>query len=168
MSRTRGGKEDREVKDYFDWQRKYFPEGKATDLFVATGYFFPFAVVHVLKQCGMTSRARTSCVRQQIYRMFLSRFCYQGSLSIPVRPITSQLSNCVKSDSLAPVGNLWNSGGEGRQPGSSPCEHSAISSQARVIAAVDVSRDCIGLRGPYTQLSHRQLSLGISSVLLFN
>lgn len=43
---------DREVKEWFAWMKRYYPEGNTADLLNVTGYFQAAALVEVLKKCG--------------------------------------------------------------------------------------------------------------------
>ena len=43
---------DRGMKEWIAWMRKYYPEGDTTDWYNVFGYALAQAIVHVLKQCG--------------------------------------------------------------------------------------------------------------------
>jgi branched-chain amino acid transport system substrate-binding protein len=45
-------KDDPDMKEYFDWVRKYNPNSDGTDTFVAAGYQNAAALVLLLRQCG--------------------------------------------------------------------------------------------------------------------
>ena len=45
-------KDDRDMKEYFEWVQKYNPNSNANDSFVAAGYQYAAALVLLLKQCG--------------------------------------------------------------------------------------------------------------------
>ena len=43
---------DREVKEWFAWMKRYYPEGNTADLLNVTGYLYAAALVELLKRCG--------------------------------------------------------------------------------------------------------------------
>jgi branched-chain amino acid transport system substrate-binding protein len=45
-------KDDRDMKEYFEWVQKYNPNTNANDSFVAGGYQYAAALILLLKQCG--------------------------------------------------------------------------------------------------------------------
>jgi ABC-type branched-subunit amino acid transport system substrate-binding protein len=45
-------KDDPNTKEYLAWLQKYYPGGKASDIFIGAGYAFAQPLVYVLKQCG--------------------------------------------------------------------------------------------------------------------
>jgi branched-chain amino acid transport system substrate-binding protein len=56
-------KDDQNTRDYLDWLQKYYPGGKATDIYIAAGYSFPQPLIYVLKQCG-DDLSRENIMRQ--------------------------------------------------------------------------------------------------------
>jgi len=44
--------DDVNTKNYLEWLRKYYPGGRAADIFIAAGYYYPQLLVYVLEQCG--------------------------------------------------------------------------------------------------------------------
>jgi branched-chain amino acid transport system substrate-binding protein len=45
-------KDDPYTRDFLTWMQRYYPGGKATDVFVAAGYNFAQPLIYLLKQCG--------------------------------------------------------------------------------------------------------------------
>jgi branched-chain amino acid transport system substrate-binding protein len=45
-------KDDPDMKEYFDWVRKYNPNSNVSDTYVAAGYQYAAALVLLLRQCG--------------------------------------------------------------------------------------------------------------------
>jgi len=45
-------KDDPDMKEYFEWVRKYFPSSDGKDTDVAAGYLYAAALVPLLKECG--------------------------------------------------------------------------------------------------------------------
>jgi hypothetical protein len=56
-------RDDQNTRDYLDWLQKYYPGGKATDIYIAAGYSFPQPLIYVLKQCG-DDLSRENIMRQ--------------------------------------------------------------------------------------------------------
>ena len=55
--------DDPNTKEYLAWLQKYYPGGKASDIFIGAGYAFAQPLVYVLKQCG-DDLSRESIMRQ--------------------------------------------------------------------------------------------------------
>jgi branched-chain amino acid transport system substrate-binding protein len=56
-------KNDLYTSELLQWMQKYYPGGKATDIFIAAGYNFAQPIVYVLKQCG-NDLSRENIMRQ--------------------------------------------------------------------------------------------------------
>jgi branched-chain amino acid transport system substrate-binding protein len=56
-------KDDANTRDYLNWMKKYYPGGKATDIYIGAGYAFSQPLVYVLKQCG-DDLSRENIMRQ--------------------------------------------------------------------------------------------------------
>ena len=70
-------KDDPEFLAWVAWMKKYYPAGSLEDPQNVVGYIQAQAMVQVLKQCGDTSRARTSCAGRQPQEL-PSRHAAQG------------------------------------------------------------------------------------------
>jgi len=55
--------DDQNTKEFLAWLQKYYPGGKASDIFIGAGWAFPQALVYVLKQCG-DDLSRENIMRQ--------------------------------------------------------------------------------------------------------
>jgi branched-chain amino acid transport system substrate-binding protein len=56
-------KDDPSTKLYLDWLQKYYPGGRAADIFIGSGWAFAQPLVYVLKQCG-DDLSRENIMRQ--------------------------------------------------------------------------------------------------------
>jgi branched-chain amino acid transport system substrate-binding protein len=56
-------KDDPNTRDLLDWLQKYYPGGKASDIFITGGYFFAQPLVYILKKCG-DDLSRENIMRQ--------------------------------------------------------------------------------------------------------
>jgi branched-chain amino acid transport system substrate-binding protein len=56
-------KDDPNTKAYLEWLQKYYPGGKASDIFIGAGWAFGQPLVHVLKKCG-DDLSRENIMRQ--------------------------------------------------------------------------------------------------------
>ena len=56
-------KEDPSTKLYLDWLQKYYPGGRAADIFIGSGWAFAQSLIYVLKQCG-DDLSRENIMRQ--------------------------------------------------------------------------------------------------------
>jgi ABC-type branched-subunit amino acid transport system substrate-binding protein len=56
-------KDDPNTKEYLAWLQKYYPGGKASDVFIGAGWAFAQPLVYVLKQCG-DDLSRENIMRQ--------------------------------------------------------------------------------------------------------
>ena len=56
-------KDDPSTKLYLDWLQKYYPGGRAADIFIGSGWAFAQPLVYVLKQCG-DDLSRENILRQ--------------------------------------------------------------------------------------------------------
>jgi len=45
-------KDDPDMKEFFEWLQRYYPNANASDIFVTAGYLYAAALVQLLKQCG--------------------------------------------------------------------------------------------------------------------
>jgi branched-chain amino acid transport system substrate-binding protein len=56
-------KDDPSTKLYLDWLQKYYPGGRAADIFIGSGWAFAQSLIYVLKQCG-DDLSRENIMRQ--------------------------------------------------------------------------------------------------------
>ena len=56
-------KDDPNTKEFLAWLQKYYPGGKASDIFIGAGWAFAQPLVYVLKQCG-DDLSRENIMRQ--------------------------------------------------------------------------------------------------------
>jgi branched-chain amino acid transport system substrate-binding protein len=56
-------KDDPNTKEFLAWMQKYYPGGKASDIFIGAGWAFAQPLVYVLKQCG-DDLSRENIMRQ--------------------------------------------------------------------------------------------------------
>jgi branched-chain amino acid transport system substrate-binding protein len=56
-------RDDPNTRDFLAWLQKYYPGGRATDIFIAAGYNFAQLLVLLLKQCG-DDLSRENIMRQ--------------------------------------------------------------------------------------------------------
>jgi branched-chain amino acid transport system substrate-binding protein len=56
-------KDDANTKEFLAWLQKYYPGGKASDIFIGAGWAFAQPLVYVLKQCG-DDLSRENIMRQ--------------------------------------------------------------------------------------------------------
>jgi branched-chain amino acid transport system substrate-binding protein len=56
-------RDDPNTKEFLAWMQKYYPGGKASDIFIGAGYAFAQPLVYVLKQCG-DDLSRENIMRQ--------------------------------------------------------------------------------------------------------
>ena len=56
-------KDDPSTKLYLDWLQKYYPGGRAADIFIGSGWAFAQPLIYVLKQCG-DDLSRENIMRQ--------------------------------------------------------------------------------------------------------
>jgi branched-chain amino acid transport system substrate-binding protein len=56
-------KDDPNTKDFLAWLQKYYPGGRASDIFIGAGWAFAQPLVYVLKQCG-DDLSRENILRQ--------------------------------------------------------------------------------------------------------
>jgi branched-chain amino acid transport system substrate-binding protein len=99
-------KDDPGIKDFLRWMEKYYPGGRAADVFVAAGFNFPQPLVYVLKQCG-DDLSRENIMRQATNLHSVSMpWLLPGVTLTPARLTTSQSRNCAKCGLTARRGSF--------------------------------------------------------------
>ena len=94
-------KDDKGIKDYFAFMRKYYPDGNPDDIINVYGYGAAQTLVQVLKQCG-DDLTRENVMRQaaNLKDLEVPALAARASGSTPARPISipsSRFSSCAST-----------------------------------------------------------------------